>query len=196
MTTCQLGAWRAFLRCGGVREHIYNRCANNAPGPNPPIVRWRESDLEMAIVKDLHTLQFPDKETASWFRESLVTSFSDLESARKRQFSTLAKRKSELVTMQDRLLNAYLTNTIDEATYNVKSAELKSDSLKAEEEIEKLDGVQTLDADLGLKLLDWSTPLWTGGGDRAIAHRKRGVGVAGMTHRREAVMQGPERRDQ
>ncbi len=53
---------RRKLRGGGVREHIYYRCANNAPGPDHPIVRWRESDLEMAIVNDLHTLQFPDKE--------------------------------------------------------------------------------------------------------------------------------------
>jgi hypothetical protein len=92
-----------------------------------------------------------------------------LESARKRQLSTLAKRKSKLVTMQDRLLNAYLTNTIDEATYNVKSAELKSDSLKAEEEIEKLNDVQTLDADLGLKLFDWRqnvAELWLSSNNR------------------------------
>ncbi|MHB9080567.1 MAG: recombinase family protein [Pirellulaceae bacterium] len=160
---------RRKLRGGGVREHVYYRCANNAPGPDHPIVRWRESDLEIAIVKDLHTLQFPDKETAGWFRQSLVTSFSDLESSRKRQLSTLAKRKSELATMQDRLLNAYLTNTIDEATYNVKSAELKSDALKAEEEIEKLNDVQTLDADLGLKLFDWSqnvAELWRGSNNR------------------------------
>lgn len=50
--------------------------------------------------------------------------------------------------------HAYLTNTIDEATYNAKSAELTSDSLKAEEEIEKLNGVRTPDADLGVKLFD------------------------------------------
>ena len=68
--------------------------------------------------------------------------------------TALVNRKSELATMQDRLLNAYLTNTIDEATYNAKSAELKSDALKAEEEIEKLNDVQTLDADLGLKLFE------------------------------------------
>jgi len=48
-------------------------------------------------------------------------------------------------------INAYLTNTIDEAAYNAKSAELNSESLKADDEIEKLNDVQTLDAELGLK---------------------------------------------
>ena len=72
------------------------------------------------------------------------------------RLTALARRKSELATMQDRLLNAYLANTIDEATYNAKSAELKSETLKAEEEIEKLNDVQSLDADLGLRLFDWS----------------------------------------
>jgi len=70
--------------------------------------------------------------------------------------TALFMRKSELATMLDRLLNAYLANTVDEATYNAKSTELKSETLKAEEEIEKLNDVQSLGADLGLRLFDWS----------------------------------------
>ncbi|MHB8973292.1 MAG: recombinase zinc ribbon domain-containing protein [Pirellulaceae bacterium] len=156
---------RRKLRSGGVREHVYYRCANNAPGPDHPIVRWRESDLEIAIVKDLHTLQFADQETANWFRQTLATAFTDVEAARKRQLHVLAKRISELATMQDRLLNAYLASTVDETTYSAKSAELKSETLKAEEEIETLNGAEPLDGDLGLRLFDWSqnvAELWLG----------------------------------
>ncbi len=41
------------LKCGGVREHVYYRCSNYTFIPGHPKVRWRESDLELAIVKDL-----------------------------------------------------------------------------------------------------------------------------------------------
>jgi site-specific DNA recombinase len=44
---------RRKLRGGGIREHIYYRCANNAPGPEHPRVRWKADDLETAIVADL-----------------------------------------------------------------------------------------------------------------------------------------------
>ena len=47
--------------------------------------------------------------------------------------TALFMHKSELATMQDRLLDASLANTIDQATYNAKSAELKSETPKAEE---------------------------------------------------------------
>ncbi len=44
---------RRKLRGGGVREHVYYRCANNHPGPDHPPVRWKAEDLEQAIVDDL-----------------------------------------------------------------------------------------------------------------------------------------------
>ena len=81
----------------------------------------------------------------------------------------MAKRKSELATMQDRLLNGYLANTMYEVTYNAKLAEPKSQTLKAEDEIERLNDVQSLDAGLGLQLVDWSqnaAEMWLGSGDR------------------------------
>ena len=148
-----------------MREHIYYRCANNNPGPDHPKVRWRANDLEIAIVKDLQGLKFPTPEIAAWFRTSLTAAFADVASAKQRQLSTLTKRISELATMQDRLLNAYLAGTIDEPTYAAKSAELKGETAKAEETIEQLNGVEPVDAELGLRLFDWSqnvADLWLG----------------------------------
>ena len=156
---------RRKLKCGGVREHIYYRCANNNPGPDHPKVRWRATDLEIAIIKDLQGLKFPTPEIAAWFRKSLTAAFADVASAKQRQLSAMTKRIAELATMQDRLLNAYLGGTIDEATYSAKSAELKGETAKAEETIEHLNGVEPVDAELGLRLFDWSqnvADLWLG----------------------------------
>jgi hypothetical protein len=43
----------------------------------------------------------------------------------------LAKRKSELVAIQNRLLNAYLAGTVDDDAFKAKSAELKADTARS-----------------------------------------------------------------
>jgi hypothetical protein len=153
------------LKDGGYNEHIYYRCANNKPGPDHPKVRWRETDLEMAIVKDLHSLRFRNQELAAWFRKAIQEAFTDLAGAKKRQITNLSKRRSELVAMQDRLLNAYLTGTVDQESYGNKANEIKSDLKGIEEAIEKANGQETVDSELGVKLFDLSQnlgDLWLG----------------------------------
>ena len=150
---------------GGVREHVYYRCANNRQGPDHPKLRWRECDLEIAIIKDLQSIRFPNQEIAAWFRQSLTEAFADVATAKQRQLTNLTKRRSELTTMQDRLLNAYLGRTVDETTYAAKAAEIKSDLLTVEESIEKINKIGTVDSELGLRLFDWSqniATLWLG----------------------------------
>jgi site-specific DNA recombinase len=153
------------LKGGGVREHVYYRCANNRPGADHPKVRWRSNDLEMAIIKDLQRMRLPTPEIAAWFRESLAAAFADVTAAKRRQVTSLTKRKPELATMQDRLLNAYLAGTIDEATYAAKSAEIKGDLMQSDETLEQLNSAESVDSDLGLRHFEWSqnmANLWLG----------------------------------
>ncbi|MHB8969952.1 MAG: hypothetical protein ACYC3X_05005 [Pirellulaceae bacterium] len=92
-----------------------------------------------------------------------------------------------------------MTNTIDEATYNAKSAELKSDALKAEEEIEKLNDAQTPDADLGLKLYDGrrnsgGTVALVTQSRRNVRPKLRGRCTEGGRARKERVERRPQAR--
>ena len=64
-------------------------------------------------MDDLGKMQMATPELASWFRTELRSAVTDLTAYRRRQVTALAKRKSELVTMQDRLLNAYLAGTVE-----------------------------------------------------------------------------------
>ena len=98
---------RRKLKDGGVNEHTYYRCANNSPGPDHPRVRWKSEDLERAIVDDLTKMRLATPEIATWFRSELSAAVTDLTVYRRRQSTSLAKRRTELATMQDRLLNAY-----------------------------------------------------------------------------------------
>ena len=142
---------RRKLRGGGVREHLYYRCANNSPGDEHPRVRWKADDLEQAVVDDLGKMRLATPEVAKWFRTELRAAVTDLTAYRRQQSKTLAKRKTELATMQDRLLNAYLTGTVDEGAYKAKSAELKSEAAKADETLAKLGDVDPARAESALR---------------------------------------------
>jgi DNA invertase Pin-like site-specific DNA recombinase len=142
------------LAGGGVREHTYYRCANNAPGPDHPKVRWKSDDLERAIADDLGRLRMPTPEVAAWFRTALAAAFEDLTAHRRTQGASLAKRKAELATMQDRLLNAYLAGTVDEEVHVRKSSELKQQLARIDEDLQRLPESTETRADAALRLFD------------------------------------------
>lgn len=146
---------RRKLKGGGVREHIYYRCANNHPGPEHPTVRWKSEDLERAIEADLAKMRF-EPGLASWFRSQLGDAVTDLTAHRRRQATALAKRKSELATMQDRLLNAYLAGTVEEIVYKAKSNELKSEAAKTDESLATLGDVDPARGEIALAIFDFT----------------------------------------
>jgi site-specific DNA recombinase len=147
---------RRKLKSGGVRYHTYYRCANNYPDEGHAIVRWKADDLEQAIIADLASLRIPCHDAAEWFRRALAAAVSDVKNYWDRQSASLAKRKSELANMQGRLLNAYLAGTIDEATYNAKGAEFKSEAIKIEEGLGKLGETSPVAGELALAVFDFS----------------------------------------
>jgi DNA invertase Pin-like site-specific DNA recombinase len=147
---------RRKLKGGGVREHTYYRCSNNHPAPDHPRVRWKSEDIEKAIVEDLDKMRFATPEIAAWFRSELCSAVTDLTAYRRRQATSLAKRKTELVTMQDRLLNAYLAGTIEEVVYKAKSNELKAEMAKTEESLAQLGDVDPARGETAVELFDWT----------------------------------------
>ncbi len=153
------------LRGGGTRVHLYYRCANNHPGPDHPRVRWKAAELEQAIVDDLASMRMASPDIADWFRKELRAAVSDLTSYRRRQSDALAKRKSELAAMQNRLLNAYLAGTVEEVVYGAKTNELKSEAAKADEALAQLGEIDPGRADSALALFDWTqnaAEIWRG----------------------------------
>jgi len=67
--------------------------------------------------------------------------------------------------MQDRLLNAYLAGTVDEATFKAKSNELKAETAKTDEALALLGDVAPTRVESALALFDWSqrgADIWRG----------------------------------
>ena len=161
---------RRKLRGGGVREHIYYRCSNNRPDQDHPVIRWREEDLEKAIVDDLASLKMPSQEVADWFRASIEAAFADVEGTKRRQKQALAKRKTELANMQDRLLNGFLAGAIEEPVFETKRRELNRQQTDVEEALEQAKTCDPEAAVRALALFDFSqnlVDLWHGSNSEA-----------------------------
>ena len=153
------------LKGGGVRLHDYYRCANNYPDSEHPSVRWRADDLEDAIVADLAKLRMPDDEVANWFRSSLQVAFSQIVDHQRNQRMALSKRRSELATMNDRLLNAFLAGSIDEPTFNAKLAALRDEAAQIEERLGNVATLEPPDVRAALAVFEFSQnvpDLWRG----------------------------------
>ncbi len=128
---------RRKLKGGGVRTHLYYRCANNSPGDEHPTVRWREEDLEQAILDDLAMLRMPSEEIAEWFKSSLAATFADVEDLQRRHTQMLKKRRTEIENIRGRLLNCYLSRAVEENVFQANTTELKRELADVEESLEK-----------------------------------------------------------
>lgn len=146
---------RRRLRDGSINEHLYYRCGNNSPPADHPTVRWKAADLEQAIAADLSGLRFDSPEIRDLFRRTLAEAFRDISDHLGRKAASLTKRRSELVNMQDRLLNAYLAGTIADEALKAKSEELRQELARVDEALDGQVGRNEEAGNVALRLFDW-----------------------------------------
>ncbi len=156
---------RRKLRGGGVKEHTYYRCGGLTRPEDHPIVRWREDEIEEAVIEELESLRIPSPRIADWFRASLAEAFANVEDLHERHATMLAKRKSALTGMQERLLNSYLTGLIDEEAFEAKATELKRELASIEEAVAAAAQFDPEASERAMAIFDFSqnlADLWRG----------------------------------
>ncbi len=155
---------RRKLRDGCVNEHIYYKCMGNGTKDHPN-VRWRQDDLDEAVLKDLRTLRLPSEDVVQWFRDSVKAAFGDMAADQTTHKRMLGKRRTDLKQMQDRLLTAFLDGTVDEATFKAKSEQLKAEQERHAVVLEKAEGIDAKSGQQALEMFDFSQSLvekWQG----------------------------------
>jgi hypothetical protein len=156
---------RRTLRDGSRNTHIYYRCGNNHPDNGHPKVRWRETDVEQAIIKEFEAFRLPTERHIQWFRDCLASAFNEVDVAQAQRKKTLTKRRTELANMQDRLLNGYLAGTIEEAIFTAKSADLKTQLEEVERQLDETDQFDPAFGQAAMAVFEFSqnlVPLWRG----------------------------------
>ena len=147
---------RRRLADGSVREHVYYRCANNSPGADHPVVRWKAQDLDTAVAKELAALRMPSEEATDWFRSALAEAASDVVECHRRQRRGLLERQAELKGKHGRLLEAYLAGDLDVAVFRTKSTELQGQVKDAEEALGRWGDISGGRGDIASTVFDWS----------------------------------------
>ena len=156
---------RRKLRSGDCNVHVYYRCGNNQKPDDHPPVRWREADVERMIVAELDSIRIPQPRIQAWLRNAIEATFADLTTAEAQRHARLGKRRSELLAMQDRLLDAFLRGAVDEAALGAKSADLKTQIEQVERELGGVGAVTEETGRLALSVYDFSQSLvdiWQG----------------------------------
>lgn len=147
---------RRRLKGGGVREHLYYRCANNNPGPDHPVVRWRAEELDEAIAEDLGTMCMPTPEIAAWFSQALHDVFHHEAQQRDRQQTILTRRRTELTSTKDRLVRAFVSGALDEGTLKAQTVEIDAQLSEVNRGLEAGGDIDESRGDIAAKLFDWT----------------------------------------
>jgi len=140
---------------GSVVHHVYYRCANNAPPPKHPRLRWKAAKLEDAIVAELESMRIRDEGHAQLIRNTLTAAFADvvkLEADRRR---ILAKLRSEIRGRLDRLMNISLDGAIQQGEFAVKQGELRVELADVDRQLEEKPNYDQKRGETGLKLFDF-----------------------------------------
>ena len=156
---------RRKLANGSRNVHVYYKCGNNHQGDGHPKVRWREGDVETAILAELDSIRIPSPEIADWFRDALAAAFDDASYARGQWHKALAKRKTTLANMQERLLNGYLSGLIEEDAFQTKSAEFKREAEEVEAQLDDAKEFDPSYGEMALSIFDFSqnmADIWQG----------------------------------
>ncbi len=185
---------RRKLKGGGVRQHTYYRCANNKPGDDHPTVRWREADLEDAIVAELDAMRLPDGETAEWFRRTITGAFGQLRGDKNHQKRVLARKKAEVEKQSERLLSLYLDGHLDARTYQDKSTTMQGQMRELEEGLSACMDIDGSCMDIAMRVFDFTqnaAEVWRGS---KIAGKQRILRAISLNRTLSDVSLGVEKR--
>ena len=150
---------RRKLLSGDCNVHVYYKCGNNQKPDDHPLVRWREPDVERLIVAELDSIRIPETRMQTWLRNFIEETFADLTTVETERHARLGKRRTELASMQERLLDAFLRGAVDEAAFSAKTADLKAQVAEVERQLDGAGKVTEENGRLALSVFDFSQNL-------------------------------------
>ena len=99
---------------------VYYKCGNNQKAGDHPPVRWREAEVEKLVLAELDGIRIQEPRVQGWLRNAIEEAFADLTTVDAERRARLRKRRTEMVGMQDRLLDAFLRGAVDDAAFSTK----------------------------------------------------------------------------
>lgn len=159
------------LKGGGVRKHVYYRCAKYNASDHPRI-RVKQAALDEQILTLFQTLRIPDDDVRDWVVDVLRKRTQSEQKDASERVVEINKQLAEVRGQQDELLNLRLLKEIEADLFARKSRELRERESRLTLEVEAQTRGRHENADLAVKAFELSQDLvakW----DRADFDAKR-----------------------
>lgn len=159
------------MKGGGVRKHVYYRCAKYT-GEDHPRIRLKQADLDEQVLALFQTLRIADDDVRDWVVEVLRKRTQSEQKEASERVVEINKQLAEIRRQQDELLEMRLHKEIDGDRYARKNRELRERESRLTLEAEAQTRGRHENADLAIKAFELSQNLiakW----DRADFDAKR-----------------------
>lgn len=159
------------LKGGGVRKHVYYRCAKYTTEDHPRI-RLKQAALDEQVLALFQTLRIADDDVRDWVVEVLRARTQSEQKEASERVVEINKQLAEIRRQQDELLNLRLLKEIEADLFARKNRELRERESRLTLETEAQTRGRHENADLAVKAFELSQNLvakW----DRADFDAKR-----------------------
>ena len=119
-------------------------------------MRWREADLEQAVLAELDALKMPTPELSEWFGQTLTEAFEELRRDGQQQKRILARKRTEYEKQNQRLLSLYLQGHVDAVTFQDKSTTLHGQVQEVEKALAACSDIDPACGDMARKVFDFT----------------------------------------
>lgn len=152
------GERKTKMTKSGERDYVYYRCTQYHKGDHPRI-RLTENELDSQMLAIFDTLRVEDAEFRDLFREQLRQA-TNWEFAQASQIDgNLKNRHTEVLRLQEQLLNLRLLEEIDADTFAHKARELRDEAASLRLEIERCERGRNETIDIAVKAFELSQSL-------------------------------------
>lgn len=142
----------------GEREYVYYRCTQYHKGDHPRI-RLTENELDSQMLAIFDTLRVEDAEFRDLFREQLRQATNWEFGQASKEDGNLKNRHTEVVRLQQQLLNLRLLEEIDADTFARKARELRDEEAELRLEIDRCSRGRNEIIDIAVKAFELSQSL-------------------------------------
>jgi site-specific DNA recombinase len=152
------GERKTKMTKSGERDYVYYRCTQYHKGDHPRI-RLTENELDSQMLAIFDTLRIEDAEFRDIFREQLRKATNWEFAKASKEDGDLKNRHTEVLRLQEQLLNLRLLEEIDADTFAHKARELRDEAASLRLEIERCERGRNETIDIAVKAFELSQSL-------------------------------------
>lgn len=157
-------------------------------------MRITEADIDQQVLAVFDRMRVEDEKVRDWFRLVLASQTRDAQAESLAQRAELQRQETLLVQQQDRLLNMWLAEDIDQDTFAKKHTELRDRLASIKLQLDAVDRNHDETAELAAKVFELSQTLRQQWLTADYAAKRRILEIVFLNYRLDGATLVPEMR--